>query len=352
MCHLITYFAFISLSYTTPSAITTVEPALLTTCIPLGHNYTTNNGGHHSSPSSSEVSAYAPSLMVVQAEDVAGAAGGAGAALAAAGQALADAETGIGLSAYSTALSVTIAIGCSLLILNVLIFAGVYYQRDKTRVEVKSLQNQYQKQRTGGGPAGAGATSTMMGGCVMGSNNVLSGQFEGIKQSHFHSSIMVDVENQLMDVGAGEIKSTPHICAGSGGASIMAPSPNCMTSKLSDQHNSGGAANNKSLPLSSSSAVPHSFSGGGRSVNSTQTYSGMTLPPKQGSTGNMGGGGHQINYNRAQESSMTLPRNVNSGNMTSSNVISGSAASATAAGTTNSGNSIVKQDGKSFGIVA
>lgn len=28
----------------------------------------------------------------------------------------------------------TIAIGCSLLILNVLIFAGVYYQRDKTRM--------------------------------------------------------------------------------------------------------------------------------------------------------------------------------------------------------------------------
>lgn len=43
---------------------------------------------------------------------------------------------------YSTALSVTIAIGCSLLILNVLIFAGVYYQRDKTRLEVKSLQQQ------------------------------------------------------------------------------------------------------------------------------------------------------------------------------------------------------------------
>lgn len=45
-----------------------------------------------------------------------------------------------GYAAYSTALSVTIAIGCSLLILNVLIFAGVYYQRDKTRMEVKSLQ--------------------------------------------------------------------------------------------------------------------------------------------------------------------------------------------------------------------
>lgn len=40
-------------------------------------------------------------------------------------------------TAYSTALSVTIAIGCSLLILNVLIFAGVYYQRDKQRLELK-----------------------------------------------------------------------------------------------------------------------------------------------------------------------------------------------------------------------
>ncbi|KAK9869512.1 hypothetical protein WA026_003265 [Henosepilachna vigintioctopunctata] len=38
-----------------------------------------------------------------------------------------------GFAAYSTALSVTIAIGCSLLILNIIIFAGVYYQRDKAR---------------------------------------------------------------------------------------------------------------------------------------------------------------------------------------------------------------------------
>jgi hypothetical protein len=36
---------------------------------------------------------------------------------------------------YSTALSVTIAIGCSLLILNILIFAAFYYQRDKRRAE-------------------------------------------------------------------------------------------------------------------------------------------------------------------------------------------------------------------------
>ncbi|KAF4521498.1 hypothetical protein B566_EDAN001798 [Ephemera danica] len=46
-------------------------------------------------------------------------------------------QTDDGFAAYSTALSVTIAIGCSLLILNVLIFAGVYYQRDKHRIEIK-----------------------------------------------------------------------------------------------------------------------------------------------------------------------------------------------------------------------
>ncbi|XP_025831627.1 neuroligin 4-like [Agrilus planipennis] len=45
-----------------------------------------------------------------------------------------------GFAAYSTALSVTIAIGCSLLILNVLIFAGVYYQRDKSRMSEGARQ--------------------------------------------------------------------------------------------------------------------------------------------------------------------------------------------------------------------
>ena len=38
-----------------------------------------------------------------------------------------------GLTNYSTALSVTIAIGCSLLVLNILIFTAVYYQRDRNR---------------------------------------------------------------------------------------------------------------------------------------------------------------------------------------------------------------------------
>lgn len=45
---------------------------------------------------------------------------------------------------YSTALSVTIAVGCSLLILNVLIFAGVYYQRDRNRMELALQKANFQ----------------------------------------------------------------------------------------------------------------------------------------------------------------------------------------------------------------
>jgi hypothetical protein len=44
-------------------------------------------------------------------------------------------------SNYSTALSVTIAIGCSLLVLNVLIFTAVYYQRDRNRDRSNKLDN-------------------------------------------------------------------------------------------------------------------------------------------------------------------------------------------------------------------
>ncbi|CAL1270996.1 unnamed protein product [Larinioides sclopetarius] len=46
-------------------------------------------------------------------------------------------------SSYSTALSVTIAVGTSLLVLNILIFAGVYYQRDKNRMEMKLQKRNY-----------------------------------------------------------------------------------------------------------------------------------------------------------------------------------------------------------------
>ena len=46
---------------------------------------------------------------------------------------------------YSTALSVTIAIGCSLLILNVLTFAGLYYRRDRRRQQFAQQSGSMQR---------------------------------------------------------------------------------------------------------------------------------------------------------------------------------------------------------------
>lgn len=120
-----------------------------------------------------------------------------------------DASAFEGYTAYSTALSVTIAIGCSLLILNVLIFAGVYYQRDKTRLEVKSLQKQYQ-QRSGHQQS-----------------------FDSIKHAHYHlgqtANVIVDVENH--DTGALMEKS-PHICSNTMQISVMKNNSPAQSTKV------------------------------------------------------------------------------------------------------------------------
>ncbi|XP_014681285.1 PREDICTED: neuroligin-4, X-linked-like [Priapulus caudatus] len=46
-------------------------------------------------------------------------------------------------SSYSSSLSIVVAVGCSFLILNVLILAGVYYHRDKKRAEEKTDKMKY-----------------------------------------------------------------------------------------------------------------------------------------------------------------------------------------------------------------
>lgn len=127
-----------------------------------------------------------------------------------------------GYAAYSTALSVTIAIGCSLLILNVLIFAGVYYQRDKTRLEVKNLQQQQNRNQS---------------------------TFETIsKHQHYHighgqtSNVIVDIEQDTsaMILAANSqqdhINVQQHLCPTSISNPLKAPPPspnvimtNCMT---------------------------------------------------------------------------------------------------------------------------
>ena len=45
----------------------------------------------------------------------------------------------------SLSLSVTIAVGCSLLFLNILIFAGVYYQKDRMRTEMRMRKRELEK---------------------------------------------------------------------------------------------------------------------------------------------------------------------------------------------------------------
>lgn len=180
-----------------------------------------------------------------------------------------------GYAAYSTALSVTIAIGCSLLILNVLIFAGVYYQRDKTRLEVKSLQKQYQQR---GGPGGGGGG---MQGMAM--HQQLS--YDPIKHAHYHlghsqnANVIVDVESHH-DTGALLLTTTdlksPHICA------------NAM------QINTGGGQGAK-VPL-----------GGGEQQGSGKT---VTLPPSALKNSN-----HQQQQQQQQSMNMSMNPGTNNNN--------------------------------------
>lgn len=114
---------------------------------------------------------------------------------------------------YNTALSVTIAIGCSLLILNVLIFAGVYYQRDKTKIENKDF---HQEQRQN------------------------QDNFQAItKHGHYHmghsqsANVIVDVEQDTsaMILAANtqhEINKMQHLCPSNIQIKAPPPSPNVM----------------------------------------------------------------------------------------------------------------------------
>ncbi|XP_029408171.2 neuroligin 4-like [Bactrocera dorsalis] len=178
--------------------VTTVEPNMFTTCIPVGGNYTPGAGAATSG-------AFAPNTLANSSTD-----------------SLSSGFEAAGYAAYSTALSVTIAIGCSLLILNVLIFAGVYYQRDKTRLEVKTLQKQYQQRSM---------------------HQQVPYPPDPIKHAHYHmghsqsANVIVDVENHGGDPGAmllaaaaaaanaADVKPPPsHICANTGmqmGASVQ-----------------------------------------------------------------------------------------------------------------------------------
>lgn len=201
-----------------------------------------------------------------------------------------------GYAAYSTALSVTIAIGCSLLILNVLIFAGVYYQRDKTRLEVKSLQKQYQQR---------GIHQQV--------------PFDPIKHTHYHlghsqsANVIVDVENHdtgTLLMSSGDVKSS-HICSNA----MQINTSNCMTNKIPLNDNNF-SKNREHINMSIKSASPFTRGPMPQSQQqqqqqqmqqqTQQQYSGMMTLPKPG---NMH---HHMSYqNQTRNDCMTLPRNMN-----------------------------------------
>ncbi|XP_055715412.1 neuroligin-4, Y-linked-like [Phlebotomus papatasi] len=224
--------------------ITTVEPSSLTTCMPVG-NFTTFTTSSLNSSASDTLNSGDSS----------------------------------GYAAYSTALSVTIAIGCSLLILNVLIFAGVYYQRDKTRLEVKSLQKQYQQRE------------------------MHQQSFDPIKHAHYHlghsqsSNVIVDVENH--DSGtillSNDIKS-PHICTNS---IQINTTGGCIQTKIPLNDSNTGTYKSRSEQVSLPMKNAQIFTRGGTGA----TFAGMMTLPK--STGMQT---QQITY---RTECMTLPRNTN-----------------------------------------
>lgn len=215
-------------------------------------------------------------------------------------------------------MSVTIAIGCSLLILNVLIFAGVYYQRDKTRLEVKSLQKQYQQR---------------------GMHQQVP--FDPIKHAHYHlghsqsANVIVDVENH--DTGtllmSNDVKS-PHICS-----NTMQINTSCMTTKIplgdnnystSNKNRGGGGNGGGGVGGENPLKTPQTFN-----RNNTSYNPGMMTLPKSGNLH------HTINYTQATNNPsgggggggggrgdcMTLPRNLNTSSTLTTNNSSNTATS-------------------------
>lgn len=241
-----------------------------------------------------------------------------------------------GYAAYSTALSVTIAIGCSLLILNVLIFAGVYYQRDKTRLEVKSLQKQYSQRGGPGGGGGAGVGSLAM-------HQQLS--YDPIKHAHYHlghtqnANVIVDVENHHdLLLTTTDLKS-PHICANAamqinssgqgakiplgepgslGGGGGVGASGKMVTLPPSVLKNSNQQHHQQQQSSNSASNNNNSGSGGGSFISRQQQQGMMTLPKNMHHQQGFQQQPPQVTY---RSDCATLPRNVlSSGSHNSSNL--------------------------------
>lgn len=88
-------------------------------------------------------------------------------------------------ASYNTALTITITIGCSLLVLNILIFAGVYYQKDRNNSSVNCRKKDRSKRKNS-------LSNSNSSNCYLDSTtnkNILNMDT---------SSIIVDIERDMM----------------------------------------------------------------------------------------------------------------------------------------------------------
>ncbi|BFF89407.1 neuroligin 4-like [Drosophila madeirensis] len=286
--------------------VTTVEPNnMYTTCIPIGGNYTNGGGGG---------GVFAPTTLANASSDT-----------------LASGFEAAGYAAYSTALSVTIAIGCSLLILNVLIFAGVYYQRDKTRLEVKTLQKQYQQrsmhQQVPYPPEPIKHAHYHMGHSQSSANVIVDVESHQDSQAGQQAAMLLQAAAAAAAAAANEAKPPPpHICSNTG-----------MQQQQQQQQQQGGG---NSGPIDSSKVATDGMGNVTYSTSSkqqqqqhqqqqqrehmqikgggTQTFGRGTSNAANGGAGNGGGGGgggsgsasvvvsgNSVSYNPGM---MTLPK--------------------------------------------
>lgn len=81
---------------------------------------------------------------------------------------------------YTTALTVTIAVGCFLLLLNILIFAGIYYQREKRATDAKKKEELTEAEQR--------CSPSSRGGCKGGGGGGGSGISTGSRKSSLQSS--------------------------------------------------------------------------------------------------------------------------------------------------------------------
>ena len=170
--------------------------------------------------------------------------------------------------AYSTALSVTIAIGCSLLILNVLIFAGVYYQRDKQRMELKRRLEM-------------GMMSSSVSGDVVAAHNHHSSAMNSSSLYKMDSNVRMMTNRQSRDdcsggggAGGGSTGSavrSPVISLTSPYSQNIAQLPPPEFADFPSDHAASSASNGHASMISNTSSFRTPHPGAGSSVAMTAT---------------------------------------------------------------------------------